>query len=166
MAPAPLPRFSPGMRALPGGCPNPPPDAGSGQGQEAIIETAIVILSVLFWIGTLIAVPLILIWLPTDYLSVDGSVGLIRRKKTVWRYPYWIAKNVLGGLFIIAGIAMLVLPGQGILTIVLGLALVNFPGKRKVILRTFGHHRIFNGINRLRAKAGKAPLEAPIDQQE
>lgn len=139
----------------------PLPSKACQTGREAVITTAIVILSILTWIGTLVAVPLILIWLPTDYLTTEGSVGLIRRKKSVWRYPYWIAKNILGGLFIIAGIAMLVLPGQGILTIILGLALLNFPGKRKVILWTFGHPRILKVINRLRDKAGKPPMDAP-----
>ena len=111
--------------------------------------------------GTLIAVPLILIWLPTDYLSAQSPVGLVGRIGGLWRYPYWIFKNLFGALFIIAGIAMLVLPGQGILTIVLGLALVNFPGKRRVIRRIFGQPRIFKAVNRLRARAGKPPLEKP-----
>jgi len=130
-----------------------------------VIGTAIVILSVLFWIGTLIAVPVILVWLPTDFLTADGSKGLIRRRQSAWRYPYWIVKNLIGGLFIIAGIAMLVLPGQGILTIVLGMALVNFPGKRKAILKVFGNRRIFNAINRLRARAGKPALDHPAHMQ-
>lgn len=111
--------------------------------------------------GTFIAVPLILVWLPSDYLSAPSPVGLVRRKGGLWRYPYWVIKNLFGAIFIIAGIAMLVLPGQGILTIVLGLALINFPGKRRVIRRIFGHHRVFNAVNRLRVKAGKPPLEKP-----
>ena len=107
---------------------------------------------------------MILVWLPTNYLSAQSEQGLVRRTGGLWRYPYWIFKNLVGAIFIIAGIIMLFLPGQGILTIVLGLALINFPGKRRVILRLFGHPRIFNAINRLRAKAGKAPLEAPLDE--
>ena len=131
---------------------------------EAIINTILLILSALFWVGTLIAVPLILVWLPADYLTAQSNEGLVRQTGGVWRYPYWIFKNLIGAIFIIAGIIMLFLPGQGILTIVLGLALINFPGKRRVILRLFGNPRIFNAINRLRTKAGKPPLEEPPDE--
>jgi len=112
-------------------------------------------------VGTLIAVPMILIWLPNDYLSAQSPVSVVRRRGVLWRYPYWIIKNLFGAIFIVAGIAMLVLPGQGILTIVLGLALINFPGKRQVIHRIFGHPRVFHAVNRLRVRAGKPPLEKP-----
>ena len=91
-------------------------------------------------------------------------MSLMRRKAPLWRYPYWIAKNIVGVVFIVAGIVMLVLPGQGILTIVLGLALINFPGKRKVIRRIFTQRRIFKAINGLRRKANKPPLEKPYDR--
>lgn len=115
----------------------------------------------MFWIGTLIAVPLILVWLPPDYLAAPDDQSLVRRTGALWRYPYWIFKNLVGAIFIIAGIIMLFLPGQGILTIVLGMALINFPGKRRVIRRLFGNRRVFNAVNRLRARAGKPPLEPP-----
>lgn len=101
---------------------------------------------------------MIILWLPSDYLTTENGFGISRRLPPVMRYPYWILKNVFGVIFIIAGIAMLFLPGQGVLTIVLGLALINFPGKRKVIRRTLGHPRILSLINRLRARAQKEPL--------
>lgn len=106
---------------------------------------------------------MIIIWLPEDYLSARPDISLVRRKAPLWRYPYWIAKNLVGAVFIVAGIVMLILPGQGILTIVLGLALINFPGKRKVIRRIFTQPRIFKAINGLRRKAHKPPLEKPGD---
>ena len=128
----------------------------------SINELLLIILSILFWIGTLIAVPLIIVWLPADYLTAEPEVGLVRQKPAVWRYPYWIVKNIIGAVFIVAGIIMLVLPGQGILTMVLGLALINFPGKRRVIRRLFTYRLIFKAINRLREKAHKPPLEKPL----
>lgn len=106
---------------------------------------------------------MIILWLPSDYLTADNGFGISRRLPPVMRYPYWILKNVFGVIFIIAGIAMLFLPGQGVLTIVLGLALINFPGKRNVIRRTLGHPRILSLINRLRARAQKEPLRPASD---
>lgn len=126
-----------------------------------VIIGAIVIISVLFWIGTLVVVPLILIRLPSDYLTSDNGLGLSRRLPPILRHPYWALKNLFGVIFIIAGFVMLFIPGQGILTMVLGLALINFPGKRKVIRRTLGHPRLLSAINRLRLRAHKAPLQPP-----
>lgn len=128
--------------------------------REATIG-AIVLISVLFWIGTLIVVPMLVVCLPGNYLTSEIGFGISLRLRPVLRYPYWILKNLFGIIFIVAGIAMLFLPGQGILTIILGLALINFPGKRKVIQRTLGHPRILSTINRLRARAHKAPLQPP-----
>ena len=118
----------------------------------------------LVWIGTLVAVPLIIVWLPEDYLTAEPTISVVRRKAPLWRYPYWIAKNIIGYILIIAGIIMLFIPGQGILTIVLGLTLINFPGKRKVIRRIFRFQRILKVINRLREKAHKPPLQMPDEK--
>ncbi len=43
----------------------------------------------------------------------------------------------------------------------IGLGLMNFPGKRSLIRRLIGRHRVLGAINRLRARAHKEPLEAP-----
>ena len=81
-------------------------------------------------IGTLIAIPLLVARIPEDYF-----VKRRRRRVSWWkRHPVLrvvgvISKNAVGSLFIVAGIAMLVLPGQGIITIVVGLLLIDFPGK-------------------------------------
>ena len=43
-----------------------------------------------------------------------------------------IGRNLLGGLLILLGLIMLVTPGQGILTIVLGFTIMDFPGKKRI----------------------------------
>jgi hypothetical protein len=67
-------------------------------------------------------------------------------------------KNAVGGLLLVAGILMLVLPGQGILTILAALALLNFPGKRALELRILHRPALLKGINWLRRRAGRKPL--------
>lgn len=119
------------------------------------------LLSVLFFVGTLIAVPLIIIILPAQYLVEDNSRHL--RRGPAWFIPYLMFKNVFGALFILAGLAMLVLPGQGLLTLVIGFALIDFPGKKRVFRRVIGQRGVLSTINRLRAKANKPPLEVPQD---
>ena len=67
-------------------------------------------------------------------------------------------RNALGAVLLAAGIAMLVLPGQGLLTILLGLMLVDFPGKRRAERALVARPNVFEALNWLRAKAGRPPL--------
>jgi MFS family permease len=119
------------------------------------------LLSLLMMAATLLAAPLIIVRLPSRFLveENDGAAQI----PFPWRWPYLFVKNVLGILLVLAGLAMLVLPGQGLLTLVIGLALLNLPGKRRLIRRLIGQPRVRRTINRLRTKFHKKPLEAPAD---
>ncbi len=116
-------------------------------------------LSLLMFVGSLIAVPLVLVRLPEDYLRREHKLVL----QWPWRIsiPFLVLKNGLGVLFVLSGLAMLVLPGQGLLTLFIGMMLLDFPRKRILIRRTLGHRRIFRAINRLRERLGKPRLERP-----
>jgi hypothetical protein len=76
----------------------------------------------------------------------------------VIRWSLLISKNILGYVFIILGIAMLVLPGQGILTIVIGIMFINFPGKYRLERWAVTRPPVLKAINMLRRRAGHAPL--------
>ena len=69
-----------------------------------------------------------------------------------------VAKNLLGVVLIVSGIFMLVLPGQGLLTIFVGTVLLNYPGKFKLERWIVTRPRIKRLINRLRRYAGHPPL--------
>ncbi len=113
--------------------------------------------SLLMFIGSLIVVPLVIVALPHDFLvRREQATGHLLLR--FWYFPYVVIKNLVGIVFILAGIAMLVLPGQGLLTIFLGLALVNFPRKRILIRRIVGQKRIIKGINKLRRRFNKPAL--------
>jgi len=62
---------------------------------------------------------------------------------------------------ILAGIAMLVLPGQGLLSILIGVTLLNFPGKYALERRIVGRPAVSRTLNRIRARARRPPLEIP-----
>jgi hypothetical protein len=70
-----------------------------------------------------------------------------------------VAKNVCGLILILAGVVMLVLPGQGMLTIVLGIMLLNFPGKYRLERRVARMRPVARSINWMRARAGHPPLK-------
>ena len=62
-------------------------------------------------------------------------------------------------VLVMAGIAMLVLPGQGLLTILLGIMLLEFPGKRRVELMLLRRPEILAGLNWIRRHANRPPFE-------
>ena len=115
--------------------------------------------SAVTFVGTLIAVPWLLVRIPTDYFAHR------RRHREPWadqhpvvRALLLIGKNLLGCLFVVTGIVMLVLPGQGILAILIGVVLLNFPAKYKLERRLVRCGPVLRSVNWLRQRAGRAPL--------
>jgi hypothetical protein len=72
-----------------------------------------------------------------------------------------VGKNVAGVLLVLAGLVMALpgIPGQGILTMIVGITLIDFPGKRGLERRLISRPRILRTINRLRARFHRAPLD-------
>ncbi len=108
-------------------------------------------ISVVMFITTLLLVPVMVVRIPEDYFAderrrVSDSPGML------------LLKNLLGIVFILAGIAMLFLPGQGILSILIGLSLTSFPGKYRLERRLVLMPKVLGSINWLREKSGKPPL--------
>jgi hypothetical protein len=107
-------------------------------------------------------VPWILLRLPSDYFLPDRRQRVVpERLPLAVGIPLLVVKNLLGALLILAGLAMLVLPGQGLLTIILGLALTNFPGKFKLQRRLVSHPSVLRSLNWLRRRFGRPTMAAP-----
>lgn len=127
----------------------------------AIISAA----SVVMFFGSLLLLPVLVIRLPADYF--------LRRPVRDWptRHPVWhlalvIGKNVLGVIVLLAGLAMLVLPGQGLLTILFGLILMDFPRKRQLERRLIRIKPVRAAANWIRQRYGRPPFEFVADETE
>ena len=70
-----------------------------------------------------------------------------------------LIKNIFGYSLIVGGIFMLVLPGQGLFTIFIGLMLSNYPGKYYIEKRFIAIPSVLQSINCLRSKSNKPPLK-------
>lgn len=73
-------------------------------------------------------------------------------------YVVKIAKVILGVFLLLCGIVMLVLPGQGLITIVIGLSLIPFPGKTKIEQNLLSRKSVRSSLNWIRIKANKEPF--------
>ncbi len=69
-----------------------------------------------------------------------------------------IAKIILGSSLLVCGILMLVLPGQGLITILIALSLLPFPGKGKMEQRILSRDSVRSTLNWIRVKAKKEPF--------
>lgn len=129
-------------------------------GDHEVLFGSLVTLSVIVFLGTLFLVPWVLVRLPPDYFRLDRER---RVPMEAWhpavRGILLVGKNLLGGLFVLIGIAMLVLPGQGLLTILIGLLLLNFPGKYKVERYIVTRKPVLQSINWLRKRARRPSLQ-------
>lgn len=119
-------------------------------------------LSVVMFVGTLIVVPWLIVRIPADYFLRDRHQHRQQPSQhPVLRVGGMILKNVFGGLFVLAGLAMLVLPGQGVATILIGLMMMNFPGKHALERAIVQQPTVLRALNWIRTRAYKLPLVVP-----
>jgi Putative transmembrane protein (PGPGW) len=114
--------------------------------------------SIAAFAGSLIAIPWILVRLPPHYFDERQPRIWLKGRHPALRCLAIGLINVLGVLFILAGIAMLVLPGQGMLTMLVGLSLVEFPGKRALERKIISIPLVYQTINGLRARFDRPSL--------
>ena len=80
--------------------------------------------------------------IPSDYFLNKTNSTFKSTYPLIWIITI-VVKNIIGYTLIIGGILMLVLPGQGLFTILIGLMLSNYPGKyfieRKFIAVSYTH---------------------------
>lgn len=116
--------------------------------------------SILSFFAFMIIVPWLVVRIPSDYFSRGRVHRRLWADQTLVVQRVLLAgKNLLGGVFIVVGLIMLVLPGQGILTLLVGIMLLDFPGKHRLARWIVGRRPVLRTINWLRRRAGRAPLE-------
>lgn len=115
-------------------------------------------LSLLTFAGTLLLLPVLLVRIPPDYFL---ETHIPQRKNRRSRILFHIAKNLAGILFLLMGIIMLFIPGQGLLTIMAGLWLMDLPGKRRVEIRMIRNRSVYGAVDLIRKKAGRESLLLP-----
>ncbi len=119
--------------------------------------------SVAMFVVSLASIPLIVSRIPTDYFHhhhrhrLDGSL-----RHPLAQLLLVILKNLLGLTLLVAGFIMLFTPGQGLLSILFGLMIMNYPGKYRLERWIVGRPMILSAINGMREKRGKPPLLAPL----
>lgn len=118
------------------------------------VQIVLAIVSVTMFVGTLLAIPIVAVRIPEDYFVRPPPRHALGTK---------IVRNVLGALVVAFGVLMLVLPGQGVLTILLGLSILDLPFKHRLVRKLLERPTIARAVQSLRAKAKVPPLRLPSD---
>jgi len=120
--------------------------------------------ALLFFVASMASVgiiALVLVHLPVNHFQRNHRQQNSSKKLPFgMHWPMLIARNLLGLCIIALGVFLSLpgIPGQGILTILVGVMVLEFPGKRKIEAKLIGQPRVFGAINRLRCRFGKPPL--------
>lgn len=106
-------------------------------------------------------VSLILVKLPADHFSKSRKTKFWDGPRPALHAAKVIGKNLLGVLLVALGVVLSLpgVPGQGLLTILLGIMLLDFPGRQRLEQKLLSKPSITNTINRLRGRFGKPPLK-------
>lgn len=117
------------------------------------------LLSLLTFLVSLILLPILILAIPKDYFVEEQRHPMSWNKSGYFfRMSVLALKNLLGIILFFMGLLMLVLPGQGILTILAGLVLLDFPGKFLFLRWLVQKEKVLRSLNWVRKKGNKDPF--------
>lgn len=124
-----------------------------------------VVLFVITAVGSLLAVGWIIVNIPADYFARKDPPPMFAGRHPIIRWVLIILKNLLGYFLIALGVILSLpgVPGQGLLTMFIGIMLLDFPGRKRFERWLVSRRSVLSGINRIRAKWGREPLQVAGD---
>ncbi len=136
--------------------------------QHGEVVAAMVGVSAVLFVVSVVAVPWVLVRLRADYFVEERppTLGVWAERPAWMRWVWRGVKNGLGLVLVLGGVLMLVLPGQGLLTLAVGLGLLEFPGKRRLERWLVSKRAVHGPINGLRRRLGRGPLLLPRGENE
>lgn len=107
-----------------------------------------------------LAIAIVMVKIPANYFSPHYEQSFLPNTHWTVRWGAVILKNLLGVFLILLGILLSLpgVPGQGLLTILLGLIMLDIPGKRPLEAKIIQRPAILSAINNLRFRFKKPPL--------
>ncbi len=107
-----------------------------------------------------VSIAVVIVKIPANYFSSHYKQDFLPNSSWVVRWGAVILKNILGVMLVVLGLLLSLpgVPGQGLLTILLGLIMIDIPGKRPLEARIIKRPTILAAANKLRARYEKEPL--------
>ena len=118
-------------------------------------------ISLLTFITSLLLIPLIVRKLPADVFIRLYSRPRQPPALSPGRIVLLVCRNAIAVLLLVSGFIMLFIPGQGLLTMLIGLLLLTFPGKQKLVLQLIRRQPIQKSLDWIRIKQHCQPFDWP-----
>lgn len=116
------------------------------------------ITGVITLVGSTLAIPWLILKMPEDYF-VRRHKPHVRRGFAGW--AIFLLRNTLATLLILIGLIMLILPGQGLLTILIGVMVSTYAGKYRMERAIMRRKSIYNSVNWVRRRYNRPPIIYP-----
>ena len=118
-------------------------------------------------LGGLAVAFMMVIMMPADHFTRPDSPETFAGRHPALRILARVLKNLLGSVLLVMGLIMAIpmVPGPGVLFILLGLSLTDIPGKRALKRYIISRPLVLYPINTLRAKWNRPPLQVPDHPQ-
>jgi hypothetical protein len=124
---------------------------------KILLGVGLFLASLLF---SFLSIGIVMVKIPENYFSSHYQQDFLPGSPWIVRWGAVAAKNVFGFFLVILGVILSLpgVPGQGVLTILLGLIMLDIPGKRPLEARIIKRPTILAAVNELRARYKKPPL--------
>jgi len=124
---------------------------------QVLLGLGIFVVSLAFSFASIV---IVLVKIPANYFSTHYKQDFLPDSSWIVRWGAVIAKNLFGVFLILLGIVLSLpgVPGQGILTILLGIIMLDIPGKRPLEAKIIQRPAVLSAANKLRLRWDKPPL--------
>jgi hypothetical protein len=130
------------------------------------MELGVVLLALGVWVAATVVglamVAAVVVSLPETYF-LDPDAARSSSSRPGGATARRIVRNACGVVLVLVGLLLSIpgVPGQGLLTILAGVILLDFPGRHRLARALARRRGVLATLNRLRARLGRPPLAPP-----
>ena len=128
-------------------------------GQHTGLLGVVAALSIGLLLLSIVVTPRLVARLPRDYLQREAVRAQSSQPR---RLLIGAFKAVIGTVLIAIGLVMLIAPGPGLVTLLIGISIAPFPGKYPLFRRIAAQQSVYNSLNWMRKRHGQGPLLHPF----
>ena len=126
--------------------------------EHTLFFSTIAAVSILLMIVSLAATPWLIASLPSDYLS---RKALISKPKGLQSFLIKLLRNLAGFLLAMLGFILMLTPGPGLVVLLIGISVADFPGKQRLLIKIAIQPSVFKSLNWMRTRRGKQAFDYP-----
>jgi hypothetical protein len=132
-------------------------------GLTAVTGLWALLLAAVLLVAANAVVVFLVVRLPANYFTNPPARPVRGERHWLLHWALVAGKNLLGGLMVLIGVVLTLpgVPGPGLVLILLGVMLIDFPGKRRMVRKLMRRRSILGTVNWLRARFGRPPLVLP-----